>query len=152
MHKLNKFILLLSITFTFSVHASDDLDKEILPEKIYALRELVTQADIEKTLGTPDNKEADSLYYIFHDFKYALSIKIKNGKLASFEYIFGPSNYSLKTFTNKTKFKKLGPYPTKGHEAGRYILGELEKKNVSYLFKNNSNKDLYSIRWQRVKK
>lgn len=150
MYKLSQNLLLLLVIFSISAFAGDDLEKKILPDKIYALTKAITQSDIEKTLGKVDHKEAGSLYYIFHEYKYALSIKLKDGKIASFVYIFGPSKYNLPNITHEQKFKSLKSYPEAGHEAGRYIFGELEKNNFSYLFKNNSEKSLYSVSWKRV--
>ena len=142
------FVFLMFGSYLAAGSDSKTFESNVLPPKVYALTEKTpSKKQVKGILGPPDHQEDGDYYYIFHDFKYALSIKFDDGKIASFTYVIGENPYTFGVVKKKRDFSEVTPYPKKGHHRGRYISAEVKDSPFTFVFRNNSKKKLYSVIW-----
>lgn len=153
-----RLILLMIVTGCFSTFAQvtqvkqanapraeitlqDYVDRIQSEEIKWIIENKANKESILKKLGRPDKELDNQIFYVRHNYRYAIIISFDSNKLKRIEYKLTNKDFDLeqiRSFLIQDKIKLSG---TKGsHDYARYL--EYQHNNYLLIFKNNSNKTL----------
>lgn len=141
------FILLILASFSWAAELPiekifKDIDKNIS----WLMSERPDKKSVLAKLGPPQLEEKNTLYYVFNDYKYALTVRFSKSKVAYVNYKVPPdTKVKVSDFMNILKAEDFILYPSSGHEKGHYLTTFLKRRNLQLIFSNNSEKKLTRV-------
>ena len=126
------------------------VNKELEQNISWLLKTKPTKKMVLEKLGKPSVDEKNKIYYALNDFKYSLSIEFSSTGLSYLNYKLPPkTKLSILDFAKYLKSEDFSPYPSDGHEKGRYLSVMLKAQKVLLIFNNNSEKKLTRIIYEQ---
>lgn len=128
----------------------DVLSRSLEKDIWWIIESSPTKKDVISKFGTPQLVEKDKIYYVRHDYKYALSFSFHGDKLSSFSYKLPPeTKLSALDFKEAIPASEYKSYPESGHDAGKFMKVSMSDLKLQLLFRNSSDKQLDKIIYEK---